>query len=68
MDKYFKGNRTFYQSNQNKNNKENVIKNFIDKINNNINRDINYNKGICYNITEQCMNIKKIVSKNRNVF
>ena len=56
MDKYFV---------YNYNNKENVIKNFIDKLNTQINTFNKDNKGICYNITEQCMNIKKIILKNK---
>ena len=59
MDKYFV---------YNYNNKENVIKNFIDKLNTQINTFNKDNKGICYNITEQCMNIKKIIFKNKNKF
>ena len=56
MDKYFV---------YNYNNKENVIKNFIDKLNTQINSFNKDNKGICYNITEQCMIIKKIILKNK---
>ena len=64
MDKYFiyNYNKSFIK---NQNNKENVIKNFIDKLNTQINTFNKDNKGICYNITEQCMNIKKIILKNK---
>ena len=64
MDKYFvyNYNKSFIT---NQNNKENVIKSFIDNLNTQINTLNKNNKGICYNITEQCMNIKKIVLKNK---
>ena len=64
MDKYFlyNYNKSFIT---NPNNKENVITNFIDKINSHINNFKQDNKGICYNIKEQCMNIKKIILKNK---
>ena len=64
MDKYFiyNYNKSFIT---NPNNKENVITNFIDKVNSHINNFKQDNKGICYNIKEQCMNIKKIIAKNK---
>ena len=64
MDKYFiyNYNKSFIT---NPNYKENVITNFIDKINSHINNFKQDNKGICYNIKEQCMNIKKIILKNK---
>ena len=64
MDKYFLYyyNKSFIT---NPNNKENAITNFIDKINSHMNNFKQDNKGICYNIKEQCMNIKKIIMKNK---
>ena len=63
MKKYFDSNMNFFKSNKNKNG--NVIKTFIDKINNNINQEKKDDKGISYNIAEKCMNIKRIISKNK---
>ena len=68
LDKYFKQNYSRNFRRINKNIEENVIKSFVDKINSNINVNNNNCKGINYNITEQCMNIKKIVLKNKMNF
>ena len=65
IDKYYKNNRTFINSNHN--NKENVEQNYINKINENIYYR-NNSKGICYNITEQCINIKNIALKSKKKF
>ena len=65
IDKYYKNN---YDSNNiypNNNCTEDLIKNYINKINENIYNNRNDAKGICYNITENCMNIKKISFKNK---
>ena len=68
MDKYFKQNYSRNFVRKNKNREENVIKNFVDKINSKINAHRNDSKGIDYNITEQCINIKKILLKNKGKF
>ena len=68
IDKYYNHDYKKRFININKKNKENVIKRFIDKINPGLNFDDKHNKGICYNITEQCMNIKKIISKYKEKF
>ena len=68
LDKYFKQNYSRNFRRINKNIEENVIKSFVDKINSNINVNNNNCKGINFNITEQCMNIKKIVLKNKMNF
>ena len=65
---YFKyKNRSFIITNNKEKEKENVVQNYINKINDNIHYR-NNSQGICYNITEQCMNIKKIIFKNENKF
>ena len=65
---YFKyKNRSFIITNNKEKEKENVVQNYINKINDNIHYR-NNSQGICYNITEQCMNIKKIIFKNKNKF
>ena len=65
MDKYF-DNNNFNKSYINS--KEDVVQNYINKINANIYHRNNNNEGISYNISEQCTNIKKIVSKNKMKF
>ena len=65
IDKYYKNNYNTNNVYQNNNCSENLIKNYINKINDNIYNNINDAKGICYNITENCMNIKKISFKNK---
>ena len=67
IDKYYNyyKNRNHIVSNINE--KENVIQNYINKINDNI-HNRKTSKGICYNITEQCINIKKIIFKNKKKF
>ena len=65
---YFKyNNRSFIIANNKEKDKENVVQNYINKINDNIYYR-NNSRGICYNITEQCMNLKKIIFKNKNKF
>ena len=68
IDKYYnnRNNRSFTNSNHN-NMEKNVEQNYINKINGSIYYR-NNSKGICYNITEQCMNIKKIVLNSKNKF
>ena len=67
MTKYFYKYRNRNCIISNKEEKENVVQNYINKINGNIHYR-NNSRGISYNITEQCRNIKKIIYKNKKKF